>query len=380
MDARSGASSGEARRIHPRISDIAWGVMALCVCACGVEPTQPGARNTTLLPLVRTLLEPQTSVSLRIVDGDGAPVLELSGGSLPLGLELSDGAIRGVPSRPGEHRRFEITVRDADGAPRDRRVYTLAVGVDGALTSLTDGISRDGDAVHVLSQFELSANEAFLFDPALGLAWPLQPGIAAQGFGLGSPGGSLHFFAHGFGWRGGWLVPNATLDERTDTLVQLVWDAEEAIDFDLQLVPEAALGLPAVDADFPLLERNGVLFARRAIASEQAPGAEALVLSSNLPPGRYALVAVRADGDAGIAELWISVRNRSGELAIDDRFIAFVPDLSSGSIATDLAERRQSWRALGHLTVGDGGVTGWDAPVQGSLFPPPRQSLHGASR
>lgn len=368
MDARSDAKSGEARRNRPRRGALALGLWALC--ACGMEPATPGARNATLLPLDTVLLKPQSAVSLRISEGDEAPVLELTGGRLPLGLELGDGVIKGVPSRPGEHRRFEIIARDTEGTPRDRRVYMLAVGVEGGLATMTEGVEHNGDAVHVDRSFTRHATESFLFDPTLRLAWPLEASTSAQGIGLASPGGSLQLLVYGLGWHNGWLIPNTSLDERSDTLVQLVWAAEESADFDLQLVPEATLDLPAVDAEAPVLEREGLWLARRAIASQQEPGAEALSLSSDLPPGRYALVAVRTGGDASVAELWLSVRRRFGELSVDERFIAFVPDASSGSLASDLTERRQSWRALGHFTVVDGGVVSWDAPVQGRLFPP----------
>lgn len=373
---RGGPARGERRRREggPAAALAAFGALTLLLPACDSDSPVSFA-YAPLAPLSQALAEHGTPFEALVV-GDGLvpPRVSVVAGRLPSGLRLDGGRLVGQPLEAGEYQRFVLEAYGAGDEVLGRRAYVVGVGVPG--TNLADAPEplRDADRVVFAEDWGGALDSAFVWDEALGLLWPLRVGRGAEGVVLAPGAGLLSFVVAGraSGLRGRFDLEQPPLDERVRAVAQLSWSGDA--DIDLRLVPETAdLGLTELSASTPEWEMSpGVWGARLAVSSDQAPAAEALVISSDLVPGRYALVAVKAAGASVSVPLWLSVRERDGDESADVHVEALLSDAAQGAVDEERASGRQSFRALGTLVVGDGGALRYQPPAaSGALFAAP---------
>lgn len=334
----------------------------VALVGCGARPQVPVAAPGPLMALPPGLLSPDQRFSAPLVGEGGVPTLTLAQGQLPQGLEIrADGTLSGRPRVAGEHQQFTVAATGVDGEPLGERLYTL--GVNASLTNLrvVPKATRVGDTLKFAHDWGRPIDQAFGWDPALQLLWPMQAGAGFSGRALAPIGPIFSVVVAGPDVEGSFALAQQPFDARLGIVVQLTW--EGAADIDLRLLAEDALQAPEVGAATPLLERSGTWVARHEIAEQVAPGAEAVTLSLDAPPGRYALVAVKAGGEAVAVRLFLAVRTRAGESLVDRRFEALFSDTATGSVSDEMQARHQSYRALGLVELGAAGQARYLAPA-----------------
>lgn len=318
------------------------------IAGCGPDGGGAAFEWTGFASVRADLLEPGRLVQVALLEGPPGPLLELESGALPSGLRLGeDGVLRGTPLESAEVARFCVGARTPERAWLGRRCYALGTGVFRTNLVTPSPPPSAGAVLDIDYAVGRELESAFVFDPALRLFWPLGAGTAARGSVLGSPGGVLELVARTDGAEGRFALAAPTLDARVGAVAQLTWVGDGALE--LHLLPEPDLAAPPVDPATPLLEHDGLWRAAHVVAS--TAGAQAVLLTADAPPGRYALVAVRRGGTAVELALRLSARRPDGATLAEERIDAFLSDVATGSVADELAAGRQSCKPLGLLEI-----------------------------
>ena len=334
------------------------------LAACGTPAQPPPLSYEQLLPLAPVLAAVGTPFRQKMVGGGGgvAPVVALVDGQLPDGLAVQDdGIVAGVPDHPGEWQRFTLEAHTPDGDALGQQSYAIAVGASTTNLPASPTVAQTGDALAFSGDWGRPIAQAFAFDPAWNLLWPLRAGAGVSGGALASESGALILVAAGPGAQGVFDIASQPSDPRIGVVAELTWEGDA--DLDLRWLVDPALGGAEVNAQAPSFDTGGKWQAKLELSASSAPGPEVAVLAKEAPAGRYALMVTKAGGGDVKLPAWLSLRQRDGTVLAEARFDLLLSDTAGASLADDIAHDRQSYGALGLVTVGaDGEVAYSPAP------------------
>lgn len=318
------------------------------VCGCS-EPPSPVEVGGELLASAPALLVPGVIFKQALATLGAETTLVLTRGALPDGIYLtSAGTLEGMPLVPGQVARFTIERRSSAGEPLDERDYLL-VGAEKHDIAVLPKQSRDGDVLRFEGGGGGAIHTAWAWDDAFGLVWPLKKGLGVDGGLLAPPSGALTLVVVGDEGQSQFDVHVDAPSREVAAFAQLAWEA--SADIDLHVLSDTGDEFE-VNARENVWESDGTWRVRHDVEAKEGPGAESVSFSRSLPPGRYALAASRAGGDAIDVPLWLSVRTAEGRTLSDMRIDALLSDISSGDVRTDLKGSAQAYVLLGVLVVG----------------------------
>jgi hypothetical protein len=338
---------------------------AACSLSCGGSPSGSLPPPGALQPIGSAMLEAGHSVRLSLVK-TGVPVVALSFGALPAGLQLDPaGAIVGSPTQQGQLAWFTLTESDIRGDVLDERSYALGVGVDATNLAAPPDPTRQSDALLFDGMtWNQPLTSAYAWDPDLAMLWPLRADASLHGAALAPTGASLSLIVSGADATGNFPLTMAPCDARIATVAQLTWFANAGIE--LQVLPGPELNAAPVTAMNTSMQVNGAWEVQHEIDEQVSPGPEVAAFASDVPAGRYALVAVKDAGTDVAVPLWLTIHQRNGTEILQQRFDGLLSDIAKGPVADEMAAHRQSYVPLGVLVVSAQGAITYDAPADGA--------------